>query len=79
MNHKFSINRLAFAFASVLLCAVFIFSCTQPKEPKIRLSEDDLLILTERAFLEGYKAALLKQHEDTVWLSLSNEYREFFK
>lgn len=26
MKHKFSINRLAFAFASVLLCAVF-YSC----------------------------------------------------
>jgi hypothetical protein len=38
-----------------------------------------LLKLTERAFLEGYKAALLKQHQDTVWSSLSSEYREFFK
>jgi hypothetical protein len=79
MKHKFSINSLTLAFASLLLCAVFIFSCTQPKEPKIRLSEDYLLKLTERAFLEGYKAALLKQHQDTVWSSLSSEYREFFK
>jgi hypothetical protein len=76
---KKSYNRLALAFASLLLCAVFIFSCTQPKKPKIILSEDDLLILTERAFLQGYKAALLKQHQDTAWSSLSNEYREFFK
>jgi hypothetical protein len=79
MKHKFSINRLTLAFASLLLCAVFLFSCMQQKERKIILSEDDLLILTERAFIEGYKAALLKQHEDTVWVKLSDEYREFFK
>ena len=79
MKHRFSINQLTLAFASLLLCAVFLFSCTQPKEHKIRFSEDEFLILTRRAFLEGYKAALLNQHEDTVWVKLSSEYSEPFK
>jgi hypothetical protein len=33
MKHKFSINRLAFAFASVLLCAAF--SSCQRDEPYV--------------------------------------------
>ena len=78
MKHTFSINQLILAIVS-LGFATFLFSYMQPTEPKIRLSEDDLLILTEMAFLQGYKAALLKEHQDTVWSSLSNEYREIFK
>jgi len=71
-------NKILF---SVLIIAysMFAFSCTHKREKKIRLSEDDLLVVTERAFLDGYKAALLKHNRDTVWIRLSNEYREFFK
>lgn len=72
-------NNKTLSFLLFLLCAFFLFSCAQTKEREIRLSEDDLLIFTEHAFLEGYQAALFEQNSDTVWVKLSSEYKEIFK
>ena len=50
-----------------------------PYEPKIRLTEEDLLIMTELAFLKGYKSGMLQEKRDTVWTNLEKEYKGLFE
>lgn len=79
IKNKYQIKaKLQFAIYS-LLCAVILLGCSHDKEQTIELSESDFLIVTERAFMEGYKSALLKEHQDTAWIILKNDYREVFK
>lgn len=77
MRTKFA-NLLKHALLiGAVMCCLFL-SCTK-KEEKISLSKDDILVLTENAFLQGYKAALLKQDNDSVWNKISKTYVSVFK
>lgn len=58
---------------------IYLSATMKPNKPTISISEDDLPILTEKAFWDGYKAGLLRQKEDSVWGSVSKEYKGIFK
>lgn len=47
-------------------------------EKIIQLTESQFLILTERAFLEGYKASLMDSDRDSSWQALSDYYSGVF-
>jgi hypothetical protein len=64
----------------IALCtSLFILMWKSPYEPKIRLTEEDLLIMTELAFLKGYKSGMLQEKRDTVWTNLEKEYKGLFE
>lgn len=67
----------------LILVCVLITSCTNSsiewkREKKVSLSEEDLLILTERAFLEGYATGWYKGDYDSAWVPLSDKYCQIF-
>ena len=51
MKHKFSINRLPLAFASVLLCAVFISSCTKNKRARTFGGKEEITLKANEKLL----------------------------
>lgn len=55
-----------------VLCLVLLTSCV--KKTKM-VDEEYILLLTENAYLEGYKAALTKKDRDSVWMEVSKKYR----
>ena len=55
-----------------LLCLVLFTSCDNKRK---MVDEEYILLLTENAYLEGYKAAKLKQDRDSTWCSVSKKYR----
>lgn len=67
-------NRLKFNLRYALyfvLCVVLLTSCVERRI----YDEELILLMTENAFLEGYKAALMKQHQDSAWNSVKEQYR----
>ena len=54
-----------------VLCVVLLVSCVERRS----YDEEHILLLTENAFLEGYKAALMKQHQDSVWNNVKGKYK----
>jgi hypothetical protein len=67
-------NRTNFNLRHALyfvLCVVLLVSCVERRS----YDEEHILLMTENAFLEGYKAALMKQHQDSVWNSVKERYK----
>jgi len=55
---------------SFVLCVVLLASCVERRS----YSEEHVLLMTENAFLEGYKAALMNHDRDSVWNSVKGQY-----
>jgi hypothetical protein len=67
-------NRLKFNLRYALyfvLCVVLLSSCVERR----CYDEEHILLITENAFLEGYKAALMKQHQDSAWNNVKQQYK----
>ena len=67
-------NRLEFKMRHAiyfLLCVVLLSSCVERRS----YDEEHILLMTENAFLEGYKAALMEHNRDSVWNSVKEQYK----
>lgn len=53
-----------------VLCVVLLVSCVERRS----YDKEHILLMTENAFLEGYKAALMEQHQDSVWTKVKEQY-----
>lgn len=70
-------NKTEITIIIFLFLAVLLTGFNNKKE--IKLSEKDLLVFTERAYLVGYRTATTNQNRDTVWSNLANDYHNIFK
>lgn len=56
----------------ILLCLVLFTGCDEKRQ---MVDEEYILLITENAYLEGYKAALTNKDRDSVWVEVSKKYR----
>jgi len=63
-------NNLRHALYFVL-CVVLLSSCVERRS----YDEEHILLITENAFLEGYKASLMEQHHDSAWNKVKEKYK----
>ena len=54
-----------------VLCVVLLESCVERRS----YDEEHILLMTENAFLEGYKAALMEHDRDSVWNNVKEQYK----
>jgi hypothetical protein len=58
-----------------LLTTPYVFKKYRKQAKIVKLTHEDLLILTKSTFVQGYKAGWLKQDRDTVWSRIEKEFR----
>jgi len=71
LNTKTTIQKAMRNIFYLLLCVVLLTSCVKHKT----YDEETILLLTQDAFLRGYKAALLEQHYDSAWSNVKSKYK----
>lgn len=67
-------NRLRLQMRHALyfvLCVVLFSGCVERRS----YDEEHILLMTENAFLEGYKAALMEQDQDSAWNKVKEQYK----
>ena len=68
---KFQLNNKLRYSLYAMLCVVLLSSCVERRS----YDEEHILLLTENAYLDGYKAALMEQNMDSVWNVVKEKYR----
>jgi hypothetical protein len=56
-----------------------IWEIHKERHIELKPSKEDILIFTEYAFLNGYYSGLTKQDNDSVWIEVSKECKQYFK
>ena len=62
-------------FAAVTL----IIGCNRSKEKTIRLTEYELLLLTETCYMQGYLISRMGLNADSAWTEIAKPFHGVFK
>lgn len=76
MKHKFSINRLTLAFASLLLAVVFSSCKGKELEHKIILSKSNESFFNE-PLPDGWCRFFYKTHENSQWIEFKDKCEKY--
>jgi hypothetical protein len=64
---------------STLAAVTLIIACNRSKEKTIRLTEYELLLLTETCYMQGYLISRMGLNADSAWTEIAKPFYNVFR